>query len=94
VLHKFCVCNSRPVSRLKINSPRKNCNEINNLQQRERERLDIYLFIVTVLQGFEYEKLERRFGSLAEVLRLKVCPEARGAGELHNPCNTVTSADN
>ena len=47
-------------------------NEIKHLQQRERERLDIYLFIVTDVQAFRYEKLGKVFGSLAEVLRLKV----------------------
>ena len=69
-------------------------NEINNLQQRERERLYYYLFIVTDVQVFTYEKLWKGFGVLAEVLTLKVLSGLGVSGGLHNPCTPVTVINN
>jgi hypothetical protein len=69
-------------------------NEINNLQQRERERLFIIVLFVTLLRAFAYEKLGSRFGSLAEVLMLKVLPGQGVSGGFSKTRTSVTYTHN
>lgn len=57
---------------------------------RERERLIIIVLFVTLLRAFTYEKLGKGFGSLAEVLMLKVWHGQGVSGGFSRPCTNVT----